>query len=473
MTKKKSTKRALISSLLVLAMCFTMLAGTTFAWFTDSVESGVNTIVSGKLAVGVQYLDANGDWQDLTAGTKLFKEDALFEPGYVDVAYIKVINKGTLALKYGLTANIGNEQAGTNKAGESFKLSDYLMLGTAETTAAYATRAEAVAAATNAALLKNFVATDAGHLDEANDESGIIALVLYMPETVGNEANYKDDAQPSIEIGITVLATQYTYEADSFNDQYDVAAAADFTAATQAQLTTAIADAQDGDVIALTDDIALTQQLVVDKDVTINLNGNDITSNGRAILADDGAKVTIDGDGKISSGDVAIQANDGSEIVINGGEVEAQEVAVMAFSGSTITINGGEFKAIDNFVFGTNGSDGYGANTIVINDGHFIGGIQTAGYVACGIYVANNDTVIVNGGTFDITDGCGILARSGNTTVNGGTFNVTGDGHLGKVGDSQVVVPSGEVLVLDLQSNYPGGAPTLTNNTTHSVYTIQ
>ena len=35
MTKKHSTKRALIASVLSLALCFTMLIGTTFAWFTE------------------------------------------------------------------------------------------------------------------------------------------------------------------------------------------------------------------------------------------------------------------------------------------------------------------------------------------------------------------------------------------------------------------------------------------------------
>ena len=42
--KKNTTKRSLLASVLALAMCVTMLVGTTFAWFTDSVTSGVNTI---------------------------------------------------------------------------------------------------------------------------------------------------------------------------------------------------------------------------------------------------------------------------------------------------------------------------------------------------------------------------------------------------------------------------------------------
>ena len=146
----------------------------------------------------------------------------------------------------------------------------------------------------------------------------------------------------------------------------------------------------------------------------------------------------------------------------------------MAFDGSTVVINGGTFTALDNFVVGTNGTAGRGGNTITINAGTFNGGIQTSGFVACGIYVANSDTVVVNGGTFVVTNGVGILARSGSTTVGEDVvFNVTGNGELGKVGDSQVTVPAGAVLVLDLKANYPGGTPTLENHTTYEVYTIE
>ena len=47
MTKVKNTKRALIASGLALLMCVSMFIGSTFAWFTDSVTSGRNTIQAG------------------------------------------------------------------------------------------------------------------------------------------------------------------------------------------------------------------------------------------------------------------------------------------------------------------------------------------------------------------------------------------------------------------------------------------
>ena len=47
MAKTKSTKRALLLSALSLTMCVSLLVGSTFAWFTDSVVSGNNKIVAG------------------------------------------------------------------------------------------------------------------------------------------------------------------------------------------------------------------------------------------------------------------------------------------------------------------------------------------------------------------------------------------------------------------------------------------
>ena len=55
--KKNTTKRSLLASVLALAMCVTMLVGTTFAWFTDSASTSVNRIEAGKLNVALEMAD--------------------------------------------------------------------------------------------------------------------------------------------------------------------------------------------------------------------------------------------------------------------------------------------------------------------------------------------------------------------------------------------------------------------------------
>ena len=198
--------------------------------------------------------------------------------------------------------------------------------------------------------------------------------------------------------------------------------------------------------------------------------GADISYSGTLVFTKD-TSIVLNGHELRSSDDSAMSVKGNATLTISGnGNVAAQEVCVLVLDGATAVINGGTYTSIDNFVVGTNGTAGRGENKITINGGTFNGGITSNGYVACGIYVANSDTVIVNGGAFNITNGVGILARSGNTTVGENVvFNVTGSGSLGKVGDSRVVLPSGQVLVVDLAAGYPGGEPTLVNNSANKV----
>ena len=89
MSKTKSTKSALLMSFTSLLLCFAMLIGSTFAWFTDSATVSVNTIKSGNLDVKLEYL--NGDtWTEVSNETKLFKENALWEPGHTEIGQHRI-----------------------------------------------------------------------------------------------------------------------------------------------------------------------------------------------------------------------------------------------------------------------------------------------------------------------------------------------------------------------------------------------
>ena len=102
MTKSKKTKKALLSSFMVLMLCFTMLVGTTFAWFTDSVTAGNNRIIAGNLSIDL-LIKTKGDTDYVSVkedATKAAFDYDLWEPGYTEVANAKVMNTGNLALKY-------------------------------------------------------------------------------------------------------------------------------------------------------------------------------------------------------------------------------------------------------------------------------------------------------------------------------------------------------------------------------------
>jgi predicted ribosomally synthesized peptide with SipW-like signal peptide len=107
MTNSKTMKRALLTSVIALVVCFSMLVGTTFAWFTDSVTSSGNIIQSGTLEVAMSWAEGAKDpsatdttWTNAEAGA-IFN-NTKWEPGYVEARHLKIENKGTLAFKYKL-----------------------------------------------------------------------------------------------------------------------------------------------------------------------------------------------------------------------------------------------------------------------------------------------------------------------------------------------------------------------------------
>jgi predicted ribosomally synthesized peptide with SipW-like signal peptide len=104
MLKKTSSKSAVTASVISLVLCFAMLIGTTFAWFTASTSTIVNTIKSGELKIDLvdendetvvgktlNFVDAEGNVID----------DALWEPNCsytVEDVYVK--NTGNVDLKF-------------------------------------------------------------------------------------------------------------------------------------------------------------------------------------------------------------------------------------------------------------------------------------------------------------------------------------------------------------------------------------
>ena len=86
------TKRALFLSFVSMFLCFTMLLGTTYAWFTDNVNSGLNKIVAGNLDVELYYSYDRQNWKTVKDSTEIFDDEALWEPGYTEGKYIKVKN---------------------------------------------------------------------------------------------------------------------------------------------------------------------------------------------------------------------------------------------------------------------------------------------------------------------------------------------------------------------------------------------
>ena len=197
MKTRNSTKSKLLSSVIALVLCVSMLIGATFAWFTDTASTAVNKIQAGNL--DIQLLAEDGttslegktlSWQKV-AGHE--NESVLWEPGCTyKLQPIVIKNAGNLILKYKITITGIQGSAKLNEAID-WTIVEKDANGNELSTALGADHTLAPGAF-NTLTIQGTMRTDAG-----NEYQGL---------SIDN-------------IGITVMATQQTGEYDSFDYIYD------------------------------------------------------------------------------------------------------------------------------------------------------------------------------------------------------------------------------------------------------------
>lgn len=454
---KRNTKRALLLSALSLLVCVSMFVGSTFAWFTDSVTSANNVIKSGNLDVELYYSANMTDWAKVEADTNIFT-DSLWEPGYTEVVYLKVVNEGTLALKYIMNVAVASETGSVNVNGDAFKLSDFIEYGITPVQSAYATRAAAVNAVVMNSMALNEAYASADSETLLPGKEAVVAMVVYMPSSVDNAANHaKGAVVPTINLGINLLATQLEHENDSFGNDYD--ADADFA-------------------ISAGENKVLTSPIINE---TLANNGT-VTVNGGAINSPDRGfenygEATLN-DVEINAGNAAEYSNVTSGV---GAKTEYNDVDIVSGGGGVGAANGGEvvFNSGSVDVNSTSTSGRYlfyaeGAGTVItINGGNFDFN-KTQNQKRAYIYAGTGSTVYVKGGTFGKASTrsgytAGILG-DGDVIITGGTFgfdptNWVATGYKAvKLGTTWMVIPeAGEVATdnTSFDAAIKGGATTI------------
>lgn len=197
-----------ISFLLVFAWCM-MGTGTSLAWFADTDEEVNNIFHFAQFDLEVEYRDEDGNWKTLEGSTEVFDKEALYEPGYTQIVYLKIMNKGDVPFDFKTAVSVLDYNRLNNVFGQPLILQDHLKFGFASASSEdamdvlVANRELAAAYATN--KLSNY-ATDP--VDLGAGKTVYMALVVRMPEEVDNAANYWGDIHPYVELGIIVTATQ-------------------------------------------------------------------------------------------------------------------------------------------------------------------------------------------------------------------------------------------------------------------------
>ena len=436
MTNRKSTKRALLGSVMAMVLCLAMLVGATFAWFTDTASTGVNKIQAGNLDVALEMKDAAGQWVSAEGKTLDFVkaaagEQVLWEPGCTyTLPELRVINNGNLALKYKLVIS------GIRGDAELNNVIDWTMTLDG---AAYTLGEEHHLAAKNGATVDADVLTISGKMQESAGNE-------YMNESIDG-------------IAITVVATQDTVESDSFGTQYDKDAEYPITVTTGDELQSIVNNATAPVNIVLANSIT-TNNFVIpeDKDVTLDLNGRTVTNaeshtilnKGHLTLKDSSA----DKSGQIISlkgNTAALRNGDNAVCVVEGGTISrdgangntwhvVENFGKMTFNGGKVVLKNGNGFAITN---GWNYFDPGASTTHAVMEINALeldtdsSGIKNCRYgdltvndvnvASTGYWALSNDylgTAVINGGTFTSTS-FKAVSNGAAMTVNGGTFDGT------------------------------------------------
>ena len=424
MTNSKSTKRALLSSAFAILICVAMLIGTTFAWFTDTASTGVNKIQAGNLDIEVKYTLDGENWNDLDGATDIFQK-GLWEPGHTEVVALKFKNNGSLALKYSINMNIVDETAGINKLNQEYKLSDYLKVKTLSQEAsgigdicigmAFSARNDGLGY-TATANFKDATVLDHDLFLAPGEVGNYLIMKVYMPETVGNEANaISTEKAASINFGLNVVATQIPYEKDSFGNTYDKDATYPVIVSNQQQANDAITNA-------------------TDKKVNISIaSGQTITlDNGIANEGDKSRDITFSGNGSQTVDAIT------NAVSAEGGQLNYQRGSSFTFENLTIQAGEGNF-------------DGIVCNELTFKDCTIKGKLTLFGkatFINCVFdnTMANQYSIWTWGGTDVTFEGCtfntngkaillygrATASNPTNLVVNNCTFNDRNSGAAGK-----------------------------------------
>lgn len=233
-------------------------------------------------------------------------------------------------------------------------------------------------------------------------------------------------------------------------------------------LADAISAASAGDTVKLLANANLTSTQEITKNLTLNLNGYNITATGCRALWVKSGEVSITGSGTISATGSGLADNSS---VIRVGNTGADKAKVTI--GSNVTVSSDVCYGVTAFGKNTNGvelvvngtvsvtgnasaisGNGKSGNkgTVTINDGATVTATSDAA-----IYHPQNDSLTINGGT--ITGPAAVYVKSGTVTISGGTL--AGNGAAAAYSyNSNGLNPTGDALVVD-SCAYPGGAPTV------------
>lgn len=211
MKKKKWTKAALAFSAILFVVWWALGTGATIAWFSDT-DTIRNDFQIGLIDLDVSYRsDVVKNYEPLQNETTVFNAQGLYEPGYTQVVWLKLDNNGDIAFNYKVAVTVEKVSDSVNPWNDPIYLPNYLRYGVVFGKTEQAVQqqvAERIKARMHAPYALSTWSEISPYTFEAEEDSHYAALIVYMPEEVGDIANYRGATVPQVELGITVFAQQ-------------------------------------------------------------------------------------------------------------------------------------------------------------------------------------------------------------------------------------------------------------------------
>ena len=365
----KKTRKSLLFSGLALMMSALLLAGTTFAWFTDSVTNKGNTIQAGILDVtvhGYTWDSQNNTWKTNPSwGLKSpVIQETTWEPGQYGAVVIGVSNWhaadvnalcAKIDLNFDITANdknladalwykltaIGPEE---NILADVDRVVTKDMLTFSDPSSRPASEADGV---TTMSKIEEDTTDPVTVYTDYHDGQYVYYILEYgMYTSAGN-----DYQGGTFGLNFSVNATQATVEKDGFgSDQYDQDAT--FPATNNKSF---IESLQNGGSVTATGAFTWDTGVTMSGDTqsTLNLEDNSnitVTKNG-IIDLNGNAQITIQGNGTLnqdmqSEYGYLVRAEGSSKVIIKDGVFIGGLTCVQAGDNAQVEIYGGHFETL-------------------------------------------------------------------------------------------------------------------------------
>ena len=436
----KALRKCIAACIVSILLCLGLLAGTTFAWFTDSITNSGNQITAGQLAIeaysynigtggmtmqipGSELNDGNQfkfetSRTSLDGGTPVIDEEN-WEPGQSNAKLMQVRNVGTLNAKVSLSFT-------TSGALTNALWLDFIQVtpGTVE--------AEDGAASGSASVTGTFTKREMSTLstfasaltfDMAPEANLFFVLVYGMDEDAGNE--YQNT---SFTASVTVLATQATGETDGFNNpDYDEDAEfppllkpEDGETLNETHLANALNSAG-SEPVMLGADVTVRSSTRIYNDATLDLNDNKLISSKQVTFGKNASYADVPVDVTIKNGTV-VATNSTSGIL------RFSDSCSATFSDVTFVGENGTQKVVRVYAEKTDGNNTYVFENCTF-DNAWVSFEGSSG--DCYEY-----DVVFKDCTFDIDSlsngGCAVAIDDclyGKVTFEDCTFNVTANGN--------------------------------------------